>query len=140
MHIEELTMEIDVTNFFTMAAPSDYSASCAEIGQDAGRVTWQAAIEDSEYYLMLDSEYSRDAFKNYVREFGAWDDADIAALSDIELNALFMQFVAGDIRESVFYRESEWDWDAYYADAAAGRISGRLFLGIDNRIYYYIGN
>jgi hypothetical protein len=36
-------MEIDVTRIFREGAPDRYSASRAEIGQDAGRITWNNA-------------------------------------------------------------------------------------------------
>lgn len=91
-------MEIDITRFLAEAAPMDYSASVAEIGQNAGRDTWNAAIEDSPDFMMLDDDEKRDAFRAYVRGFGAWSDEEIAAWSDVELNALFIQIISGDIR------------------------------------------
>lgn len=42
-------MEINITTFFNNAAPMDYSASIAEIGDDAGPSTWRAANE-AEYF------------------------------------------------------------------------------------------
>ena len=52
-------MNIDITTFFTEASPRDYSASAAELGQDAGRITWAHAIEDAPEYDHLDTQRRR---------------------------------------------------------------------------------
>lgn len=131
-------MELNITRFFRAAEPSDYSASIAEIGRDAGRVTWQAACDDADDYALLDTEEKREAFKAFIHGFGAWSDAEVALWSHTELNALCIQFIAGDIREAGL-DSAEPDWAEYEAGAQAGRYAGRLFLGIDGEVYYYIG-
>lgn len=112
-------MEINITRFYNEAAPMDYSASVAEIGRNAGNDTWQAAVEDSPDYNMLDTDDKRDAFRQHVRSFGAWSDEEIAAWTDIELNALFIQLVSGDMRNNE---------------------ANRLFIGDDMQVYYTIGD
>ena len=112
-------MDINITRFYNEAAPMDYSASVAEIGPDAGPSTWQAACDDAPDYNMLDTDDKRDTFRKYVKGFGAWTDEEIAAWSDIELNALFIQFVSGDMREGN---------------------TDRLFIGDDMQAYYTIGD
>lgn len=111
--------EINVTRFYREAAPMDYSASRAEIGQDAGPTTWRAAIDDAPDYNMLDTDDKRDAFRAHVKGFGAWTDEEIAAWSTTELNALFIQFVAGDMRNGN---------------------TDRLYVGDDMQAYYTIGD
>jgi hypothetical protein len=132
-------MEIDVTTFFNEAAPMDYSASVAEIGNDAARSTWQAACDDSEDYPFLDSDEKREEFRHYVKGFGAWSEDEIAAWSNQELNALLIQMISGDIREADLDTENP-DWDKYQKDSEDGRISGRIFKGGNSRIYYYVGD
>lgn len=132
-------MEIEVTDFFNQAAPMDYSASAAELGQDAGRITWRHACEAAPDYPHLDTEEKREAFREYIRGFGAWSDGEIAAWSDVELGALFLQCVAGDIREAGLDTDAP-DWAAYQAGAEGGQYSGRLFCGEDGRVYYYVGS
>lgn len=138
-------MEIDVTEFFRNAGMIDYSASAMEIGQDAGRVTWEAACDDSEQFLMLDTDEKREAFRDHIKGFGAWTQQEIESWDDTELNALCMQMVAGDVREAekaVELDRDEWTaecWDEYYAIGSEGRISSRLTLGDDGRIYYSLG-
>lgn len=114
-------MDINITKFYNEAAPKDYSASVAEIGWNAGADTWRAACDDSADYMMLDDDDKRDAFRQHVRSFGAWSDEEIAAWTDIELNALFIQFVSGDMREGntdcLFIDD---DMQAYYTITDGG--------------------
>lgn len=117
-------MEINITNFYCNACPRDYSASVAEIGRNAGADTWRAAMDDSADYPILDTAEKREAFKEYIQGFGAWDDTEIAAFTDTALNALCIQFVSGDIRE-------------YGLDNENG---GNLFSGVDGEIYFYCGS
>lgn len=131
-------MEINITTFFNNAAPMDYSASVAEIGRNAGADTWNAAKEDAPDYLMLDDADKLDAFRAYVKGFGAWDDAEIAAWSDIEVNALFLQMVSGDMREAGLDAPSP-DWEQYEIDSQKGLCAGNIFKGDDGQVYFYIG-
>lgn len=134
-------MEIDITDFFNDCAPMDYSASCAEIGQDAGNITWRAALDDAPDHRLLDTDEKREAFRDHARGFGAWDDEEIAAWSDDELTALFIQLIAGDIREADLDTTAP-DWARYQEWIDDGAASGNLYGGpmsTDGRIYYYLG-
>src|ERR1700690_1141459 len=132
-------MELNITNFFNNAAPMDYQASMAEIGQDAGQSTWQAACDDSDDYPMLDTDDKRDEFRQYVKGFGAWTEDEIAQWSDQELNALLIQMIAGDMREGDLDTDNP-DWEKYQKDSESGRISGRIYKGDDSQVYYYVGD
>ncbi len=133
-------MEINITRFFNEAYPSDYSASVAEIGNNAGADTWRAACDDSADYMMLDDDDKRQAFREYVKGFGAWDDEEIAEWSDIELNALLLQMISGEIRE--FRELADSDWQQWQELAERGQVTGNLYSGslsTDGKVYYYIG-
>ena len=131
--------EIDITDFFHGAAPMDYSASAAEIGRDAGRITWRAACDDSPDWPLLQTEEQRDAFRRYVKGFGAWTQEEIARWSDTELNALLIQFVSGDLRESGLTPEStDVEWLEYEVLAARGVIPGRIYRSDGGRVYINI--
>jgi hypothetical protein len=132
-------MELDITTFFNDAAPMDYSASVAEIGNDAGRATWRAACDDSEDYPLLDTDEKREEFRHYVEGFGAWTEDEIRAWSNTELNALLIQMISGDIREANLDSENP-DWDQYQKDSEDGRISGHIFKGSDSKVYYSISD
>lgn len=132
-------MELNITKFFNECAPMDYSASIAEIGRHAGAYTWRAACDDSPDYVILDTEDKRAAMRRYVKGFGAWSEDEIASWSDVELNALLMQMIAGDIRGADLSTDSP-DWDKHQRDSEEGRVSGQLYRGDDGEIYYYIGS
>lgn len=135
-------MEIDITRFFNECAPMDYSASCAEIGSNAGIDTWNAALDDSgENSDFLDTEEKREAFKDHIRGFGAWDQDEIDSWSNSELTALFMQLISGDMREADLNPESdEDDWNEYQERAENGNICGNIFKSDDGKIYYSLSN
>ena len=137
-------MELDITDFFNDCAPMDYSASVAEIGRTAGPDTWRAACEDAPEYNILDTDEKRAAFRSFVRESGGWTDDEINAWSDVELNALCIQWISGDMREPVGFEltasSTREQWADYQAQAEAGQVSGRLFKADDERVFFYIGN
>lgn len=94
---------------------------------------------------MPDTDEKREAFRDFVRESGGWNDAEIAAWSDEELNALCLQWIAVDVREAFGDEEFEsWDWEAYRADSEAGRVSSRLFIAEPGpeagAVFFDIGN
>lgn len=128
--------ELEITEFFNGCVPSEYSASVAERGQNAGKETWQAANECE--YTLLKNESERVAVRKYFKTFGAWDDKEINTWTDTELNALMIQLVSGDMREGDMHSGSTFDWEQYEKDASAGRISGRIFKGTDSKIYISI--
>lgn len=132
-------MNLNITDFFNHACPSYYSASAAELGDDAGRITWANAVDAADQWPdWLDTEDKRDEFRAHVRTFGAWDESEVAAWSDTELTALLIQMVSGDIRESGLLDGKTWP--EYLSDAEAGRVSGNLYRGDTGGVFYYIGS
>lgn len=135
-------MELNITDFFNNAAPRDYSASKMELGDNAGAITWNHAVEDSAEWNFLDTDEKREEFRAYVKTFGAWSDEEISAWSDTELNALLLQLISGDIREVPDMNGPEdWDWALYQEYAEEGIISGRMYGGcmsVDGQVYYSI--
>lgn len=129
-------MELNITRFFNEAAPRDYAASIAEIGLNAGADTWRAAMDDSPDYMLLDDDEKREAMREHIRGFGAWDESEIAAFTDTALNALCIQMIAGGIREAGLDTTNP-DWNAYEKNE---NTAGRLYKGSDNEIYYYLGD
>lgn len=128
-------MELNITSFFNDACARDYSASVAEIGNNAGAYTWRAAMDDSEQFPLLDTEEKREAFRDYIRGFGAWDAEEIAAMDSQSLNALCIQFISGDIREANLESRTDAAWIAYESQDSIG---GRIYrAGSD--IFFYIG-
>lgn len=132
-------MELNITKFFNEACAKDYQASIAEIGENAARDTWQAAIDDSPVYMFVNDD-TRDDIQAHFRAYGAWSEDEIKAWSDIELNAILIQDIAGSIRE--FRELAEGDWEEWEELCNAGTCSSRLFggdLSVNGEIYFYIG-
>ena len=67
----------------------------------------------------MDTTDKVEAFENYIKRFGAWDQEEIDTWSLEEKVALLIQFISSEIRE---------------ADQ-----EGRIFKGIDGEMYFYIG-
>ena len=135
-------MEIDITSFFNEAEPYDFSASVAERGENAGRDTWRNAVEEGGKSPILTTAEQLEALRKYAAGFGAWDGEEIAAWSDDECNALFIQLISGDMREIEALcttDDGEVDWAEYERLAEKGTISASLYRGDNGRIYYYLG-
>lgn len=133
-------MELDITEFFNACAPMDFSASVAEIGNDAGPTTWRAACEESENLNLLNTDEKREAFKAFVRSSGGWTAAEIAAWSDLELQALCIQWIAGDMREPCGFElnseSTDAEWSDYEQQCESGKCAGRIFRGDNGRVYF----
>ncbi len=134
-----MNMEIDITDFFNSETVdmSDTSGSQMEHGPDAGRITWRNAKEAAQEYRHLTTVDQLAACRNHLTDMGL-DTAEEA--TDDELNALFLQLVAGDIREVPDMDVGDWDWELYEKLAERGTVAGRMYRGDDGRIYYYLGS
>lgn len=93
-------MRIDITSL-SEADLFTFSHSRAEGGEDAGKNTWNAALEDASTRRppLLATPEAIEAFKDWVKDSGGWTKDEIDAWTDEECNALFLQWVSGDVRE-----------------------------------------
>jgi hypothetical protein len=137
-------MEIDITEFARTAETHDLSASVAELGKDAGKITWNNALQEAATTQLIDAEH-RDEFESWARAFGAWDGDEIAAWSLDECNALLLQYIAGDLNEleSLCYSSDEpfeINWRKAEKLSERGTISGSIYKGDDGRLYFYMGS
>ena len=132
-------MEINITPFFYQGQAHLYSASAAELGENAGKITWINSMNFSDKHKMLVTDEQLEAFRAFVKDTGGWTQEEISHWTNHELNALFVQFVAGDIREGGLSGPCQ-DWEQYQADCESGLVSGRIFKSDDNQIFYCIGN
>ena len=138
-------MKLDITALITRQGfdPWELSNSRANLGQDAHRC-WRNSVAQAQIPPpLLDSEEAKQEFRDWVESSGGWSLDEIAAWSDVELNALLIQWIAGDIREAfgddLPYDPSEWDRTQYETDASAGRISSNLFFA-NGKVYFTISN
>lgn len=91
-------MEIEITSLIELDQFT-LSHSRAEGGQNAGRETWQASLSQAEKTPLLDTPEKLDAMRDFSRASGGWTEEEVQAWTPQEVNALFLQWVAGDCRE-----------------------------------------
>jgi hypothetical protein len=130
-------MELDITHMVDDADEMPtLSGSIAELGNNAGRITWTNSIAYGQSQPLLRTDDERDAARAHFREYGAWSEDEIAAWSEDHLQAIMCQDVAAAIRE----REA-FDSDEEFQQACeSGEASGRIYRGDDGRWYFYLGN
>lgn len=132
-------MEINITSLLE-ADLFRFSHSAHEGGENAGRNTWNAAKEEVATAPLLQTPEQLQALRDYVRGFGAWDKEEIDAWDEVECNALFLQLIAGDVREagwdSLDY--AEWGDCGDLKDARTGERAepGNIFRTDEGSIYY----
>lgn len=132
-------MYIDITSLIELDC-FPLSHSSAEGGENAGRDTWNASKEQAKETPLLDTEEKLEAMREFARSSGGWTREEVEAWNAEEINALFLQWIAGDVREAGADSLEEIDWDEYEELASEGRISSNLSKGDDGRIYFYLGN
>lgn len=124
-------MEINVNRLIAELDPSDLSASQAERGRNAGAETWRNSVDAAKAKRVLKAN-QRDAARKYFAEFGAWSAEEIARWSIAELDALVLQYAAGDLREAQGVAPGEGlgdiDWTEAESLAEAGTLAGNLFV------------
>jgi hypothetical protein len=132
-------MYIDITPLLELDC-FDLSHSQAEGGENAGRNTWNASKEQAQKTPLLDTEDKLEAMRDFARSSGGWTREEIAAWSAEEVNALFLQWVAGDVRQAGADSLDEIDWEEYEEMAMEGRIPSNLSKGDDGQISFYLGS
>lgn len=131
-------MEIDITRFVKTAEPCEFSASQAELGKDAGKITWNNAKREGAESPLL-AEGDLDELRAWAKEFGAWEEEEIAAWGAVECNALLIQYISGDLRELESLCSSDddeygIDWEK--AEKLAESSGGNIYCGDDGRVYF----
>lgn len=130
-----LLMEINLSPLLS-ANMFEFSHSVAEGGSNAGRDTWQAALAGPRPLL---DEAGVAEFRSWVKDFGAWTRDEIEGWSVNECEALFLQFVAGDVREAGFDSLEDMtasDWAEYAKRQEAGQCSSYLFRTEAGEVFF----
>lgn len=134
-------MEIKITRLITDLTPSEISGSIAERGKNAAEETWanaNAAIAETP--LMTEEE--RKAAREWFGEFGAWSDAELEAMPGTEIDALLLQYAAGDLREAQSLCPGDGlggiDWEDAEKLSQEGTIGGNIFAS-DDDLYIQLG-
>ena len=129
-------MEIDVTDFLASTDCSMLSGSVAELGTSAGRITWRNSIDAVKEFNPLPDDAALQEFREWLRPWGGWDDAEIAAMSDEHLRALCVQWIAGDWRECFDCDSDAADWSDYQTRASEGQCPSSFYRDDAGRIFW----
>ncbi len=134
-------MELDITHMIEASdAMPMLSGSCAELGQEAGKITWNNSLEYAKAHPLLADDDAREEARQYFAQFGAWTEDEIEAWSNDELEALVSQYIAGDIRELEMFDTHE----EYQEAAKRGEVSGNIYMAGDENggehWYFYLGS
>lgn len=129
-------MELDVTHMVNEADDMPMlSGSIAELGKDAGKITWSNSVAYGGSHPLLTTDDMKDVARAHFAEYGAWSRDQIAAWSEAELQGIMCQDVAAAIREMEAYDDNE----AFQKACEDGHASGRLYRGDDEKWYFSLG-
>lgn len=131
-------MEIDITTLSEMNA-FDLSHSIAEGGENAGRNTWENSKAEAKRHPILNTPEKLAAMREFAESSGGWTREEIADWPDSEVNALFLQWIAGDCRELGADSLADIDWEEAEELQHEGQAASNLFKGTDGKIYFYLG-
>ena len=131
-------MEIDITSLMELDA-WELSHSAAEGGWTSGRDCWKASKLAAEEHCLLDTEEKLQAMRDFARNSGGWTREEIEDWTSKELNALFLQWIAGDTRELGADSLDEIDWTEAEELQREGKATSNLFKGDNGRVYFYLG-
>lgn len=104
------------------------SGSVAELGSNAGAITWRNSVEMGKSHPLVTSE-DADEVRDYFRAYGAWTKKEIDQWTLEDLNGLVTQEAASGFREF----EAFDSYEEYQAAAEQGSVSANLWRGEDGR-------
>lgn len=96
-----MMMTFKAAELFGNFDPCYLSGSAAELGDNAGQMTWRncmARAKDTTA-LFRAAGVNYDELKAHFRSYGAWDDEEIEGWSKAGLRAMAIQEMAADYRE-----------------------------------------
>ena len=131
-------MEIDVTDFLASTDCSMLSGRVAELGDNAGRITWANSINATKKFNPLPDADALQEFREWLKPWGGWDDAEIAAMSDDHLRALCAQWIASDWRECFDCDPDGADWSEYEIRASEGNCPSSFYCSDDGSIFWEV--
>lgn len=125
-------MEINISSLAGMNA-FDLSHSMAEGGENAGANTWEASKGQAEETPLLDTPEKLEAFRDWVRDHGA----ERAAWTPQEVNALFLQWIAGDVRDLGADTLDGIDWEEAKALQDAGQAPSNIWRDPESGEFFF---
>jgi hypothetical protein len=132
-------MEINITPLLKMDCFT-LSHSQHEGGENAGKNTWQASQDKAQEIKLLDTPEKLQAMRDFARSSGGWDQEEVTAWNENEVNALFLQWIAGDCRELGADSLEDIDWINAEVLQENGQVPSNLYQSDSGEIYFYLGN
>lgn len=140
-------IEANVTVMFATIDPCYVSGSQFELGEAAASITWRNALaiaETADRWLRSDRTDAIEGMREWARETGAWDRAEIEAWPDNECLGIFAQNIASELREHLdsdndldagflTYEATNWDNQSTYP------IGSYYMIGAALHVQYYTG-
>lgn len=123
---------------------SDYSCSTAERGAYAGAGSYAAAVRDAmallpasnavlniHFSTVSESDFDAQIIE-WLKPWGAWDDAEIQAMGVEGRRGLLLQFITGDLREAGLDNDRPEDindetWADYQSRAESGQCHSSIW-------------
>jgi hypothetical protein len=100
LQLTGITMELDVTPLFADKLESwTISNSVANLGDNAGQITWRNALAAAEEYPLA-TEDNQEELRSYFKSFGAWEASEIYDWTLQVLSAVCWQMAAADCNEN----------------------------------------
>jgi hypothetical protein len=144
-------LELNITRYFANGENDPYymSNSVSNLGANAARITWENSLAASDGELLVTDE-SLQEVQDWLKSFGAWDDAEIEAYTTQELEAFVLQDAASEINEMMSFYEQDYDDeeilsmqeiielitnDEDYQDSLSGNIfvsDDKLYISLDS--------
>lgn len=147
--------ELNVTVYFQDNDPYYLSNSVFNLGNNAGRITWNNALNATDNNLLNTPKLVEKAIKHFL-EYGAWDRQELEELGQTGLEAMILQECASDLnnldneiddrnsdleagdllweRKDVFSEDYYDQWEEWLDNH-----SGRTYLDDDGQIWYHLG-
>ena len=107
------------------------SGSVAELGPNAGILTWENSKRYAEAHPLLKTPEQIEEAKDYFKGFRAGLKRQSATWSDSEVQAIVVQHIAACVREMEHFDT----YEAFKRAAEQGSVSGEVYKGDDGRWY-----
>lgn len=150
---------INVSEMFSHREPWDCSNSVANLGDQAGRLTWQCSMEAAAphatgshatqatpaWLVSPDLDTTVGAIRDHAAEYGAWERSEIDGWSEQECLAFLVQEIASDMRllgsddhdlsDCVAkYNDTDWDSASEYPRGSyyleGGHVMCQFYAGV----------
>ncbi len=140
------TIRVNITKMFAYHNPWDCSNSIANMGANAGRITWDNAMlvarDVTEWLPDTDTNepIACEEIRSWAKETGAWDAEEREGWTETECLALIVQNVASDLMNAGFEGEPDCAEDlTAFAEHEASYIMHMEIVDGDVFAHLYFG-